>query len=190
MIADSVNRLTANWWTFLVRALVAFAIAVWAFASPGTMATGLVYLLAAYFIITGVMSVFAGFSFAGTGHWWALILVGVLEAFLGVYMLTTPGVGPLALAYIVALWSIATGLLELTAAIQFRSVVPNDFWWGLLGVLTVAIGVYIIYNPGLGVLALVYTIGVYAVLAGIALTALAFRIKSAGSQIVKQLSTV
>ena len=189
MLADSVSRVTSYWWTFLIRALFAFAIAFWAFASPGTMASGLVYLLAAYFIVTGVLSVIAGVSFTGASQWWALILLGALEVFLGVYMLTQPGVGPLALAYIVALWSIAVGLLELSAAIEFRKVLDNDFWWGLLGVLMIAIGVYIVYHPGLGILALVYTIGIYGVIAGVALTMFAFRVKNLGTDTVKRLST-
>ena len=189
MLADLASRVTSYWWTFLVRALFAFAIAAWAFASPSTMASGLVYLLAAYFIVTGILSVVAGVSFTGAPQWWAMILLGALEVFLGVYMLVQPGIGPLALAYIVALWSISVGLLELSAAIEFRKVLDNDFWWGFLGVVMIAIGAYIIYRPDVGVLALVYTIGVYGVLAGVALTMLAFRVKNLGSDVGKRLST-
>ena len=189
MLADAVSQITSYWWTFLVRGLFAFAIAAWAFASPSSMASGLVYLLAAYFIVTGVVEIIAGVSFTGVDRWWAMILVGALEAFLGVYMLVNPGVGPLTVAYLVAIWAIATGLLELVSAIRFRQYIDNDFWWGFLGVLTIAVGVYIIMNPSLGLLGIVYAIGVYGVLAGIALCVLAFRIKNAGADVKQRLST-
>ena len=189
MVSDLVSQVTSNWWTFLVRALCAFGIAAWAFTSPSTMETGLVYLLAAYFIVSGVIEIIAGVSFAGADQWWALILVGALQAFLGFYMLVTPGIGPLTVAYLVAIWAIAVGLLEFVSAIRYRQILNNDFWWGFLGVLTIALGVYIIMNPGIGLLGIVYAIGVYGVLAGIALTVLAFRVKNAGTDLKQRLST-
>lgn len=183
MIARSIDQLTANWWTFVVRGLVALGIAAFAFSAPATMAGVLVYVVAAFFIVSGVVTVFAGVSFTGSGQWWMLILSGALQAVLGIYMLATPGVGPLALAYLVAIWMISTGLLEITSAIALRSYIDNEFWWGLLGVLTVALGLYIVFRPDLGVFALVYSIGFYGVFAGVALIALGFRIKGAGESL-------
>ncbi|HEX3469462.1 MAG TPA: DUF308 domain-containing protein [Candidatus Elarobacter sp.] len=189
MMSDSIARLTSNWWTFLVRAVFAFALAAFAFAMPGAMASSLVYIVAAFFIVWGLLSLVAGVSFTGVGHWWALILTGALQVALGLSMLVEPGVGPLALAYLVAIWAVSTGLMEVMSAVTLRNYVPNEFWWALLGTLTVALGFYIIFNPALGVFTLVYSIALYAVFAGIALVGVAFRIKNAGSGLAKALST-
>ncbi|MBV8198476.1 MAG: DUF308 domain-containing protein [Candidatus Eremiobacteraeota bacterium] len=62
---------------------------------------------------------------------------------------------------------------------MLRDALPHSGWWLFLGVLTWALGIYIIFNPALGVAALVYAIGFYAVIVGIALVAFAFRLKSA-----------
>jgi uncharacterized membrane protein HdeD (DUF308 family) len=186
MITDAVNQLTGKWWTFLLRGIVALAIAVFAFGSPGTMATALVYVFAAYFIISGVTSFFAGVSFTGVGNWFALLLMGAIQTVLGILMLAEPGVGPLALAYIFALWLITSGTLEISGAVAFRSVISNEFWWIFLGVVTLAIGLYVVFVPTIGILGLVYTVGIYAVLAAISLIAFAFRLKNAGSQFSKQ----
>ena len=188
MIADSIERLTANWWTFLVRGILALALAAVAFSSPGVMASALVYVVAAFFIVSGATALFAGFSFSGAGHWWTLILSGALQLGLGIYMLATPGVGPLALAYLFAIWMLSTGLLEITGAIALRSYIDSEFWWVLLGLITVAFGVYVVVNPGLGLYALVYTVGFYAILAGVTLIALSFRIKNAGPKLASELS--
>src|SRR5271165_948867 len=171
MIADMVGQVSSKWWTFLVRGIAALALAAWAFSSPGTMAAGLVYVFAAYFIISGVAEIVAGFSFTGVGHWWALVFLGIVSAFLGFIMLAEPGAGPLALAFFFAIYLMVTGLTEITAAVQLRSVISNEFWYVLLGLITLAIGIYVILRPDLGLLALIYTIGIYAVLAGIALIA-------------------
>jgi uncharacterized membrane protein HdeD (DUF308 family) len=182
MMAEVANQISSKWWTFLVRGIVALALAAYAFSSPGSMAGALVYIVGAFFIISGVASIIAGFSFTGLGSWWALVIMGILQAFLGFVMFAYPGYGPLALALLFAVWLIMTGVTEISSAIALRNVIQNEFWWILLGVITLAFGIYVVLVPGLGLLSLVYTIGFYALFAGISLIALAFRIKGlAGS---------
>lgn len=181
MTADIVAQISNKWWTFLVRGVVAIALAAFAFSSPTMLATGLVYVVTAYFIISGVAALFAGVSLTGVGYSWTLVLLGVVEAALGVIMLTQPGAGPLALAYLFALWMITSGVLEISAANSLRDYINNEFWWVLLGIITVAFGVYIVLRPDIGILGLVYTVGIYAALAGITLIVLSFRVKSFGS---------
>lgn len=185
MIADTIELLASKWWTFLLRGLIAIALAVFAFAAPATMATALVYIVAAFFIISGLLSLFSGISMTGVGSWWLLIILGIGQGALGIIMLTQPGAGPLALAYLVAIWAFSTGLMEITSAIALRDLISNEFWWILLGIVTLGLSVYIIFRPDIGVLALVFTIGIYAALAGIALIAFAFRIRGAAQDIRK-----
>ncbi len=168
-----------------MRGIVTLALAAWAFMSPSTVATGLVYVFAAYFIITGIETLFIGVSFTGVSQWWAFILMGLVELALGIIMLSRPEIGPLALAYLFAISLLVIGIMELSAAISLRDYINNDFWWILLGIVTLAVGVYIVIRPDIGPLALVYTVGVYAVLAGISLIVVAFRIKNAGAEFAK-----
>ena len=62
MIADTVALLSGRWWAFLLRGLVALALAVFAFVAPGSLATVLVYVVAAYFIINGLFALISGVS--------------------------------------------------------------------------------------------------------------------------------
>lgn len=177
MIADTVNQLSSKWWTFLLRGIVALALAAVCFMSPGSTASALVYIAAAYFIIAGLVTIIGGFSFTGIGHWWLFVITGFVQAALGVIMLSQPGMGPLALAYLFAIWMIMSGVTEISSAIALRDVIGNEFWWILLGIITLAAGAYVVIAPGLGLLALVYTIGFYAIFAGISLILLAFHLK-------------
>ncbi len=186
MVADTLVQLSSRWWTFLVRGIVAIVLAAFAFLEPATTASALVYVFAAYFIISGIASFFGGVSLTGAGgSWWTLAILGVLQVILGILMLTQPGAGPLALAYLFAIWMITTGALEISSAMAVRALISNEFWWVLLGIITIALGFYIIWNPAIGLFGLVYTVGIYALLAGIALCLLAFRIKSFGSNVAK-----
>jgi uncharacterized membrane protein HdeD (DUF308 family) len=177
MIADAMNQLSAKWWTFLVRGILALVLAALALAAPVATAAALVYVFAAYFIISGVVALFAGFSFNRVGHWWTLILMGIVQALLGFVMLFEPLAGPLALAYLFAIWMVTSGMLEISSAIAMRSTISGEFWWILLGFVTLAFGFYVILVPGLGVLALVYTVGFYALLAGVSLIGFSLRLK-------------
>lgn len=183
MISDIAQGLTNRWWTFVVRGVVALALAIFAFSAPSTMAAVLVYVVGAFFIVSGVVALYAGISLTGVGHWWLLILTGIAQAFLGIVMLAEPGAGPLALAYLVAIWAFSTGLMEIGSAIALRNAIKDDFWWILLGAITLAFGVYVVIRPDLGILALVYGIAIYAVLAGVSLIGLGVRVRNAGREI-------
>jgi len=150
-----------------------------------------VYLVAAYFIISGVAEVIAGMFFTGVGNWWAYVILGIISAVLGIYMLAVPGMGALSLAYLFAIWMIMSGATELSAAIEMRKVIGagNEFWFALLGVISLVAGAYVIFYPGIGVLALVYTVGVYGFLAGIALIAFSFKVKGLGAELDRRRAT-
>ena len=188
MLTDLAQAITSKWWTFLLRGIFALILAVAVFMYPGATATALVYLVAAYFIVAGFAQVAGGIAFTGVGQSWLLLLTGAMSIFLGFIMLTQPGMGPLALAYLVAVYAIFNGIAEITSGIALRDVMQYAGWITFLGIVTLALGVYIIINPALGVAALVYAIGFYAVIAAIALFVFAFRLKSAGSQVTGQVS--
>jgi uncharacterized membrane protein HdeD (DUF308 family) len=86
------------------------------------------------------------------------------------------------LVYIIAFWALITGLLEIVAAFRLRKVIHNEWWLVLSGALSVVFGIVLVVAPGAGALALVWVIGAYAVLFGIALLALAFRLRNMGQR--------
>ncbi len=91
-----------------------------------------------------------------------------------------PGLTALVLVYIIAFWALITGLLEIVAAFRLRKVIDNEWWLVLSGALSLVFGIVLVAAPGAGALALVWVIGAYAVLFGIVLLALAFRLRSMG----------
>jgi len=185
MLTEFAQSITSKWWTFLVRGILALILAVAVFTYPAATASALVYLVAAYFIIAGFAQVAGGVAFTGAGHWWLLILTGAMSVFVGFVMLTQYGMGPLALAYLVAIYAIFNGLMEISSGIMFGNAIQHAGWLVFLGIVTLALGTYIIVQPALGVIALVYAIGFYAAFAAGTLFAFAFRLKSAGTQITK-----
>jgi uncharacterized membrane protein HdeD (DUF308 family) len=67
--------------------------------------------------------------------------------------------------------------LELVAAFELRRHLPGELWWILAGLCSIAFGVFLIWDPGSGALAVIWLIGVYAIAFGIFLLGLAFRLR-------------
>ena len=89
-----------------------------------------------------------------------------------------PGLTALVLLYIIAFWAVVTGVLEVVTAVRLRRAITNE--WGLIigGVLSVLFGMVLIASPGAGALAVVFVIGAYAVLFGVTLLMLSWRLRS------------
>jgi uncharacterized membrane protein HdeD (DUF308 family) len=82
------------------------------------------------------------------------------------------------LLYLIAFWAIFTGVLEIVAGIRLRAVIANESLLILMRVVSILFGLFILIFPGAGALAIIFWIGAYAVVFGIMLIALAFRLRN------------
>jgi uncharacterized membrane protein HdeD (DUF308 family) len=70
-----------------------------------------------------------------------------------------------------------TGVLEIVAAIQMRKYITGEWLLALSGVASVLFGVALLINPAIGLLTLALIIGAYAVVFGVLLLLLGFRLR-------------
>jgi uncharacterized membrane protein HdeD (DUF308 family) len=168
-----------HWWAFALRGAAAVIFGILAFAWPGVTLAVLVLFWGAYALVDGILALVSAFR-TGHDHRWALLIEGIVGIGAGVVTFAYPGLTALVLVYIIAFWALITGLLEIVAAFRLRKVIDNEWWLGLSGALSLVFGVVLVAAPGAGALALVWVIGAYAVLFGIVLLALAFRLRSMG----------
>jgi len=76
-----------------------------------------------------------------------------------------------------------TGVLEIVAAVRLRRLIRREWLLALSGVLSVILGVLMMIAPAAGALALVLWIGAYAIVFGVLLVALAFRLRGLSEQV-------
>jgi uncharacterized membrane protein HdeD (DUF308 family) len=171
-----VDELARHWWAIALRGLVAVLFGVLAFAWPGMTLAVLVLLFGAYALVDGILAIWVALR-GGTDHRLFIGLEGVVGVLAGLATFVYPGLTALVLLYIIAFWAVVTGVLEVVAAVRLRRVITNE--WGLIigGVLSVIFGIVLIVSPGAGALAVVFVIGAYAVLFGVTLLMLSWRLR-------------
>lgn len=173
-----VASLAQNWWVLAIRGVFAILFGLGVFLWPGITLAVLVLLFGAYALLDGIFAIIAGFtSRKEQERWWMMLVVGLAGILTGVLTLLWPGITALVLLYLIAAWSIVTGVFEIAAAIRLRREIENEWWLALAGVASVIFGILLVILPGAGALALIWLIGAYALLYGILLLVLAFRLR-------------
>lgn len=175
-----MQDMTHYWWLVAARGVASIAIALLAFAVPIGTVTALVMLIGAFALVNGIFVLASGLPARTWGQRrWPVLVQGGLGVGLGLVALFAPMAIAMAFLVLVAVWVIATGVLELLAAMQLRRVIHGEWLLAGCGVLSVALGVFFIAQPGAGLVALVWVFGVYALVSGAALVWLGLRLRRA-----------
>lgn len=178
IVAHFTSFLRRSWWLLLLRGLAAIAFGVILWVQPGISLAALVLLFGAYCMADGIFAVWTAIAGAkDSEQWWLLLLVGLLGIGIGILTFVAPGVTALALLFYIAIWAIATGVLEIAAAIRLRKEIDNEWLLLLAGLASVVFGVMLAARPGAGALAVLWLIGSYAIVFGVLLLILAFRVR-------------
>lgn len=166
------------WWTFIIRGLVAVAFGVLAFLAPAWGIAALVALFGAWALVDGVTGLVGGIRSRGRDRsWWLSILEGIVGIIAGVFAFLFPVLAAGALIFIIAAWTIVTGVFEIVAAIRLREQMRGEFWLGLAGVASILYGVVIYLFPAAGALSIVWLIGSFAIAFGAFLLILGWRLR-------------
>ena len=179
-----LEDLSDNWWVILLRGIVGVVFAVLAFASPGATLLALVFVWGAYAIIDGAFALYLTYLAARQQRrWWPYLLEGLVGIGAGIVAFGWPGITALALLYLIAAWAIVTGIVEIIAAVDLRKQIQNEWLLGLAGVFSIIFGILVAAQPNAGAVAVVWTVGAYALFFGITLIVLAFRVRNMGKQL-------
>ena len=168
-----IRGLAGHWWVVLLRGLVAIAFGVMAFAWPGLTIALLVIIWGAYALIDGIFSLVAGIR----AKYGAMIVVGLLGIAAGIVTFLWPGITAITLLWIIAFWAIFSGAMQIAAAIRLRREVQGEWILILSGICTVVLGALLLLYPGAGAVSVAWLIASFAIVWGVLLLILAFKLK-------------
>ena len=171
------SALHRSWWLLLLRGIIAVAFGVATFVWPQISLVSLVLVYGIYAIADGILALIAAIRGGGIAPRWWLALGGIASLAAGALAFVWPGLTALVLVYLIGFWSIVRGVLEIVGAIRLRNEIPNEWSLGLAGALSVLFGVILVVAPGAGALGLLWLIAAWAVLFGLLLIWVAFRVR-------------
>jgi uncharacterized membrane protein HdeD (DUF308 family) len=136
-----------------------------------------VLLFAAYMLLDGVFAIAAGI-FAARRHerWGFLVFEGVVDLAAGAIAFIWPLITIVAFVYLMGAWAIVSGALLWRAALQLN--LQRGRWlMGLSGFVSLLWGLLLIVWPFTGAIVLTWWIGAYALIFGVLLLMLAYRLR-------------
>lgn len=129
MISDGIGAIADAWrrrgstnaWLGMVEGILGLAVGILAIVWPTITALALLFLVAAWAVLTGVLEVYAAVRFRERIHGELLLgLAGLLSIGFGVLLVLLPGVGLLSLLWLVGLYAIAFGIAMLVLGWRLR----------------------------------------------------------------------
>ena len=121
-VLAAFNRMAGqgHWWATLIEGVAGILAGVAAFVWPGLTALALVYLIAAWAIVTGVLEIAAAIRLRReiSGEW-LLVLGGIVSMLFGLYAVAFPGAG-LALVWAIGAYALFWGIVLIALGFGLR----------------------------------------------------------------------
>ena len=168
---------------FLFRGLAAIIFGVLTLVWPKISLFVLVLAFGIFAVISGITAVAAAFQNRHEEGWGLLLFEGILGILAGVVALAWPGITAFAFLFLIAAWAIIIGVMELVAPLAFPMSGGRAVLMVLAGLASVVFGILIATRPASGLLAVVWLIGVYAIVFGIMYIAVYFESRSLASSL-------
>ena len=104
----------------LLEGILNIVIGIIVFVWPGPALVALVYLIAIWAVISGIVLIAAGMALIRHSGEWLLVLSGVISILLGIILFVTPAAGVIALSWVLGFYALLFGIILVAAAFRIR----------------------------------------------------------------------
>jgi uncharacterized membrane protein HdeD (DUF308 family) len=177
--AEAMSALLAqNWWAVALRGVFAIVLALVSFFTPGATILAAVLFFSAYMLVDGVFAIVSGVRAASQHQRWGLlILEGVVDIAVGVIAFVWPGPTVVFFVTMLAVWGLITGALMVFAAFKLHATYGKG-WLIFSGVVSILFGISLVVAPLVGAVVLTWWLGAYALVFGVTMLVLAFKLRA------------
>jgi len=119
----AMRRQLSLWWLVVLEGVLGIILGVLTFRSPSTTALVLLYFVAVWSIVTGLLELATAVRLRKLiEHEWLLIFAGVVSIVFGVLLVARPGPGELSLVYLIGAYALIFGTLTLILSFRIRGL--------------------------------------------------------------------
>ena len=165
------GNVASYWWAIIIRGLIGLLFGIAAFAWTGVTLGVLVFWLGTYMLIGGIFSVTAGIKAAAHHHkWMLLVLEGLVGIAAGIFTYIWPLATVQAFLWFIAAWAVLSGMLQISGASSGPWESGSKWLIGISGGLSIIMGMilFTFSNNFVEAFAVVWVLGLYAILFGVA----------------------
>jgi uncharacterized membrane protein HdeD (DUF308 family) len=129
-------------------------------------------------ILVGIAAIVARKELGQT--WWHSLLHGLLSFAIGLILLWAPGITIGVVVYLIAIWALVVGAIQLLIAWQIRKETDFEFLLVITGLISLLFGWVLFRNPAEVTEFILVLVGIFMVFSGIALTVFGVKLKGWG----------
>ncbi len=171
------------WWLPLMRGIMLIILGLYALFNPGMTVDVLTKVIGIWVVAEGIVSIIAAVLGKTSSRLWTgirgalMILAGLLV--FG-HSALVAGITATTILFVIAFFAVLAGVLEIVVAIQDRKQIEGEGWMILSGALMILFGLILFVAPlSFGIL-MIRVLGAFAIINGISLIVMAFRIRGIG----------
>jgi uncharacterized membrane protein HdeD (DUF308 family) len=167
------------WWVLLLEGIAAIILGGLMWMNPLKTANALVFFIAIYWLVAGVISIVR--IFFDRRRWGWNLFMGIIGILAGYVLLDAGAVGRTfafgwTIVIILGIQGLIMGIISLIEAFQGGGWGP-----GIIGALSIIFGLLLLGNSVAATMVLPWVLGVFMVVGGIFAIIMAFRLRSATS---------
>jgi uncharacterized membrane protein HdeD (DUF308 family) len=183
---DSAMRaLGQDWWIFLMEGVLAIIFGLLLLFWPGPTTSVVIVLVGLFALLTGIVGVFAAIGAAGNRQPWGWKLTtAILGVLVGLAIMRWPGATAVFILYLVGFWLILGGIVGVVEAFAAHRAMSHAWLLLLSSVVAILFGIAMFAWPSVTLILVVRLIGIYAIVQGIVLCALAFQLRGQPERIL------
>jgi uncharacterized membrane protein HdeD (DUF308 family) len=172
--SEAMGRSTIPWWLVLIQGIAAIIIGILLLTNPAATTVIIIQMLGIYWLIAGIFGIVA--IFIDRSGWGWKLFSGIIGILAGIAIIQHPWwsavLVPTTLVLVMGIFGVIIGITNLIQA--FRG---GGLGIGILGAVSILIGLWLAFNPLAGALALPFVVGIFAVAGGISALIAAFRMR-------------
>jgi uncharacterized membrane protein HdeD (DUF308 family) len=174
-----------NWWIFLLNGILAILFGLLAIAAPRAIIIRITKYFGILIALAGLVFLIAGIIRATRDkNFWHYIFKGLSGMIPGLLIVLYPKITLTLMLVFIGVWIALLGIFQIWILINARKFLSQKNLILIIGLLTIALGLFLIFNPFEATMLLTVFMGIMSVIIGAFLIYISFIIKKSKSSII------